>query len=79
MDDPETPEPPGPPRPNSGVVLGLVTLALVLAVGFFYLTNDDRRDRRADAVTQAAASADEAVQAMGDAARNAADDLDRTR
>ena len=55
MDDPETPEPPGPPRPNSGVVLGLVALALVLAVGFFYLTNDDRRDRRADAVTQAAA------------------------
>ena len=39
MDDPETPEPPGPPRPNSGVVLGLVALALVLAVGFFYLTN----------------------------------------
>ena len=55
------------------------TLALVLAVGFFYLTNDDRRDRRAEAVTQAAASADEAVQAMGDAARNAADDLDRAR
>ncbi|WP_300116210.1 hypothetical protein [Sphingobium sp.] len=79
MDDTETPEPPGPPRPNSGVVLGLVALALVLAVGFFYLTNDDRRDRRAEAVTQAAASADEAVQAMGDAARNAADDLDRAR
>ncbi|WP_370309582.1 hypothetical protein [Sphingobium abikonense] len=68
-----------PPRSNSGVVLGVVALALVLAVGFFYLTNDDRRDRRADAVTQAAASADEAVQAMGDATRNAANDLDRER
>jgi hypothetical protein len=68
-----------PPRSNSGVVLGVVALALVLAVGFFYLTNDDRRDRRADAVTQAAASADEAVQAMGDATRNAANDLDRAR
>ncbi|WP_062731243.1 hypothetical protein [Sphingobium abikonense] len=68
-----------PPRSKSGVVLGVVALALVLAVGFFYLTNDDRRDRRADAVTQAAASADEAVQAMGDATRNAANDLDRAR
>ena len=79
MDDPEPPKPPRQPHPNSGVVLGLVALALVLAVGFFYLTNDDRRDRRADAVTQAAASADEAGQAMGDAAQNAADDLNRTR
>ena len=68
-----------PPRSNSGVVLGVVALALILAVGFFYLTNDDRRDRRADAVTQAAASADEAVQSMGDATRNAANDLDRER
>ncbi len=35
---------------GSGVVFALVALALVLAIGFFYLTNEGRDDRRADAV-----------------------------
>tara|TARA_B100000378_G_scaffold98833_1_gene78528 strand:- start:1024 stop:1263 length:240 start_codon:yes stop_codon:yes gene_type:complete len=79
MRDPPSPSPPEPPQSNSGVILALVTIALILAISFFYLTNERRQDRQADAVTDAAASADNAVQAMGDAARNAADDLERTR
>ena len=78
MRDPPSPSPPEPPQSNSGVILALVAIALILAISFFYLTNE-RRHRQADAVTDAAASADNAVQAMGDAARNAADDLERTR
>ncbi|MDV5822659.1 hypothetical protein [Sphingobium naphthae] len=79
MRDPPSPPPPEPPQSNSGVILALVAIALILAISFFYLTNERRQDRQADAVTDAAASADNAVQAMGDAARNAADDLERTR
>ncbi|QGP78748.1 hypothetical protein [Sphingobium sp. CAP-1] len=60
---------------GSGVVFALVVLALILAIGFFYLTNDRRDDRRVDAVTQAAGSVDDAAKVVGDAARNAADTL----
>jgi hypothetical protein len=58
---------------GSGLVFTLVALALVLAIGFFYVTNESRDDRRADAVTQAADSVDRAASRAGDAARNAAD------
>ena len=60
---------------GSGVVFSLVVLALLLAIGFFYLTNDRRDDRRADAVTRAAGSVDDAAKVVGDAAKNAADTL----
>jgi len=56
---------------GSGLVFLLVTLALILAIGFFYLSKD-RPDRQADRVTQAANSADDAARMVGDAARNAA-------
>lgn len=60
---------------GSGVVFALVALALVLAIGFFYLTNEGRDDRRADAVTRAADSVDRAASRAGDAAQNAANSL----
>ncbi|MFC3442005.1 hypothetical protein ACFOKF_12580 [Sphingobium rhizovicinum] len=60
---------------GSGVVFALVALALILAIGFFYLTNDRREDRQADAVTEAAGSVDDAARVVGDAAKNAADAL----
>ena len=60
---------------GSGVVFALVALALILAIGFFYLTNDRREDRAADAVTKAAGSVDDAARVVGDAAKNAADTL----
>ncbi len=63
------------PSRGSGVVFVLVALALVLAIGFFYLTGERREDRRADALTRAAGSADSAAQVVGDAARNAAEAL----
>lgn len=63
-------------RPRGGgVVFALVALALLLAIGFFYLTNDRREDRAAEAVTQAAGSVDDAARIVGDAAKNAADKL----
>ncbi|WP_298401279.1 hypothetical protein [Sphingobium sp.] len=60
---------------GSGVVFALVVLALILAIGFFYLTSDRREDRQADAVTEAAGSVDDAARVIGDAAKNAADTL----
>ena len=56
MRDPPSPSPPEPPQSNSGVILALVAIALILAISFFYLTNERRQDRQADAVTDAAAS-----------------------
>ncbi|MBV2146912.1 hypothetical protein KRZ98_01215 [Sphingobium sp. AS12] len=60
---------------GSGVVFALVALALILAIGFFYLTNDRRDDRQAEAVTGAAQSVDDAAKMVGDAAKDAADKL----
>lgn len=68
-------DPPVERSQGSGVVFALVALALVLAIGFFYLTNDGRDDRRADAVTEAADSVDRAASRAGEAAKNAADSL----
>lgn len=60
---------------GSGVTFALVALALILAIAFFYLTNEQRDDRRADKVTQAAGSVDDAARVVSDAAHNAADAL----
>lgn len=60
---------------GSGVVFALVAIALVLAIGFFYMTNDHRKDRAADSVTHAADSVDDAAKVVGQAAKNAADTL----
>ncbi|KMS58604.1 hypothetical protein V473_11025 [Sphingobium cupriresistens LL01] len=60
---------------GSSVVFALVALALILAIGFFYMTNERRGDRQADKVTQAAGSVDDAARVVGDAAKNAADTL----
>jgi len=60
---------------GSGTTFLLVAIALILAIAFFYLTKDKRDDRRADAVTQAAESVDNATASIGSAAQNAASDL----
>jgi hypothetical protein len=54
------------PSRGKGVIVGIVLVALILAIGFFYLTN---------ALTKGAASVDETTRMVGDAARNAADAL----
>lgn len=53
------------------LIMLLVGLALVLAVGFFYAT-EQRRDRRADEVTAAAGKLDRTAEKLGDAAQDAA-------
>jgi uncharacterized protein HemX len=60
---------------GSGVVFALVAIALILAIGFFYMTNERRGDARADKITEAAGSVDDAAKVVGEAARNAADTL----
>lgn len=59
---------------GSLIIFALVALALVLAIGFFYITKD-RNERPADALTQAAEAPDSAARVVGNAARNAADVL----
>lgn len=63
----------GRPR-GSGIIFALVAIALILAIGFFYLTKD-KDSRPANAVGEAMESANSAAYVVGDAARNAADAL----
>lgn len=59
---------------GSLIIFALVALALILAIGFFYMTKD-RNDRPADVLTTTAESADSAAHVVGDAAKDAADVL----
>lgn len=80
-EDPIRSEPPMDPEPvrntqkGSGVIFVIVALALLLAIGFFYLTDERRDDRRADDITKAAGSLDDAAKKLGDAAKDAANSL----
>ncbi|MDI1296995.1 MAG: hypothetical protein PSY12_14140 [bacterium] len=60
---------------GNGVIFGLLALALILAIGFFYMTNERLEDRQADAITRAAGSMDDAAKVVGDAAKDAAGKL----
>ncbi len=57
------------------VIIALLAIAVFLAVSFFYMTNEKRRDRPAESVTKAAAAVDDAARKVGDSARNAAQDF----
>lgn len=59
---------------GSLIIFVLVAIALILAIGFFYMTKD-RNDRPADALTTTAESADSAAHVVGNAAKSAADRL----
>ncbi len=61
------------------VTVALVLIAIFLAVSFFYMTNEKRRDRPAESVTKAAAAVDDAARKVGDSARNAAQDLRKSQ
>lgn len=60
-------------RRGSGIIFLLVAIALILAVGFFYLTKD-REDNQPNVVTQAE-SDDSAARVVGNAAKDAANSL----
>nr|WP_242124760.1 hypothetical protein [Sphingobium sp. Sx8-8] len=74
------PEPdPTMARPRGSLIIfALVAIALILAIGFFYLTkegNGDQADRLIEAANSAANSSDSAAHVVGDAAKNAANAL----
>ena len=60
-----------------GPVVALIILALILAIGFFYMTRDSAQDQQADKITHAAESVDRAAKAVGDAALNSAENLEK--
>ena len=57
------------------VTVALLVIAIFLAVSFFYMTNEKRRDRPAESVTKAAAAVDDAARRVGHSARDAAQDI----
>ncbi|MBY2927352.1 hypothetical protein FIM10_01475 [Sphingomonadales bacterium 56] len=61
---------------GSGVIFALVAIALILAIGFFYLTKE-REDRESRVITDAAESADSAARVIENAAQDAASSLRR--
>ena len=61
---------------GSGVIFALVAVALILAIGFFYLTKE-REDKESRVITEAAESADSAARVIENAAHNAASSLRR--
>ncbi|WP_340265107.1 hypothetical protein [Sphingobium mellinum] len=61
---------------GTGLIFLLVALALILAIGFFYMTKDREPDQ-GRVLTEAAESADSAARVVGDAAQKAADKFER--
>lgn len=60
---------------KSAVIFLIVALALILAIGFFYMTRDSVDRDRADAVLESIESADNMAINVGDAARNTIDNF----
>lgn len=60
---------------GSAVIIGIIGLALLLAVGYFLLVNDSREDAKSDAAIGASQSIDRAASSVGDAAQDAGDKL----
>jgi hypothetical protein len=52
-------------------MLGLIAIAMVLAIGFFYLAGGREKDAVSDAAISAANSVDKAAGKVGDATRDA--------
>jgi uncharacterized protein HemX len=62
-------------RGGNGVILAIVLLALVLAVGFFYLVNAKEEHDRSQAIISAADSVDRAAERVGDAVKSGAENM----
>ncbi|MFZ2998420.1 hypothetical protein [Sphingobium sp.] len=60
---------------GSGIVFFLVSLSLVLAIAFFYMTKEVREDNRADAMVQAVAAVGDQAAHIGESARKAGNRL----
>lgn len=68
-----------PGLPGSGMTFVLIAIAVLFAIAFFYMTKVSQSDRRAEAVTEAAASVDNATSSIGRAAEKAAGKLRQDR
>lgn len=62
-------------RSRSGIIFVIIALALLLAIGFFFLVERHRDDARGAAATQAAEAIDNAARSVGDAASRTFDRL----
>lgn len=61
---------------GTGLIFVLIALALILAIGFFYMTKD-REPGQGTVITEVTEPADSAVRVVGDAAENAAGQFER--
>ena len=62
-------------RRRGGMVFVIVAMALLLAIGFFFLTNQRREDAQSRAITDAAETVDNGIRSIGDAAQSAMEKL----
>jgi uncharacterized protein HemX len=70
-------EPPWPGRSGgSGLIFVLVALALILAIGFFYITKQREKNQDRTAI-EGVESVDSAARVVGNAAGNMANQLTR--
>lgn len=60
-------------------MLGLIAIAMILAIGFFYLAGGREKDAVSDAAINAANSVDKAARKVGDATRDAGQKLEERR
>lgn len=56
---------------SSAIIFAIVAIALLLAIGFFYLAGNRHEDRPVDTANNAALSLDDAARTVENAARNA--------
>ncbi|MDX3900312.1 MAG: hypothetical protein QHC40_07370 [Sphingobium sp.] len=62
-------------RRSSGVVLAIVAIALLLAIGFFFLAGRHPGSKEDAALTKAARTVDDGARSIGDAASHTLDRL----
>lgn len=62
---------------NGGVIFAIIALALILAIGFFFLVESRHDPDPAEVLTETSRSIDDGARIVGDAARNAADSISR--
>lgn len=60
---------------EGGVIFALLALALLLAIAFLFLTDERRADHMSEKAVDAAIVVGNGAQAVGDAARNASEEL----
>ncbi|QUT04694.1 hypothetical protein KFK14_16845 [Sphingobium phenoxybenzoativorans] len=60
---------------GNGVIIAIVAIALILAIGFFYVASERRDDARSNAAIGAAEAVDQAARNVGDATKKAAEKL----